>query len=485
MDNSKTPGSWKRTLAICAAVFAAVAILVALQPNDSSLAFSSLPPDALAVAAHYDLRSTWRDQVRTKVVDGILEAYGVSSEEITSDPGTAWIIRLAVGNLVASALTKEADDSLCLSAASPAGSRGILLRLFLAVRWVPGLGRLRTAPDGTKFAFVGGKKSPISLSLAMRKNLLLAKLSRSPHPFDDMYGELSFENKLHRGDPSVKHVVSILHQTIVDAGLTEAAGDATLSLSIRDGAVHATGAFGLDEDGLEEVGEISRYTLSGANAAASALAADHAIAILLLPSRYVSPLARSILRCNKGEASEDDSALYLSVAPYGARILAFAAPALTISIPGLSVGDDAFKAAQRRLVPKAVRRFVAFAKEGEYTFCSSLESLEAQRHAAPASGPTWHDSFKASSASEAFAFLHLDVDPFARALSQVLSAIGAASSLGALNLSRKTATTLFRINNEYVPRLPTYATLSLTLKKTNAHGRFAIDIHAASKRPEK
>ncbi len=481
MDSKKTSGKWKRRLAIGATALVAIALLVALQPDDSDLAYSSMPNDAVAIAAHYDLRTTWKDQVRTKVVDGILAAYGIDPEEIVTDPGIVWTIRLAVGDLVVSALSGE-DDTLCLSAASPAGSRGFLLRFFLAINWVPGLGRLHTSPDGTKFALVGSKRSPLALSFAMRKNLLLAKLAKSPLPLTDMYGDLLLETRLHRSDPSVKHVVTILHQTLVDMGLDEAAGDATLALSIRDGAIHATGAFALDEDGLEEVGEISRHTLTGRNTAVSALAADHAIAILLLPSRYISPLARSILRCDKGPASEDDSAFYLSVAPYGARILAFAAPALTLSVPGLSVSDEVFKAAQRRLVTKSIRRFIAFAKEGEYTFCSSIESLEAQRHAAPATGATWQDSFKALNAGESFAFLHLDLDPFARALSQVLSAIGAASSLGALDLDRKTAATLFRINNTYVPRIPTYATLSATLKKTEAHNRFAIDIQVGQGR---
>ena len=447
-----------RRAALASGLLVVLLAAFALQPSRDEEALSSLPADAVATGIHRDIRATWRDQVRHPVVARLLAAYGLDPEDVIGDPGVAWTFRLAIGRVVGSALIRRGDEYM-LAAASPTGARAPLLRLFLAIRWIPGLGRLAVAESGVRYADISPRnaRTPLILSLSIQNGVLRAKLGHAPESFDDMSAAppsaASAALTSAAAAAPTSHTFTFTKGLLQSLGLEDAAGDAIATVTPDGDNIAVVLRLKLDDATNEELLEFSRLRVRGENAAVSALGAGHAAALALLPSRYISPLAISVLRAGKGAPSDDDAALYLTTAPYGGQLYAFSIPAATFDVPGVVFEEKPLRQALGRFMPKMLREMFVV-NDGATTACSSASSLRAQRHAAPSEGVTWHDAFRALDAKSPCAFVFLDIDPLAQDARQVLQAVQMLKTFGVVSLEPEMAAGLSTAIG-VLPRVPT------------------------------
>lgn len=448
-----------------AAAIAALLLLLAaaaMPPRRADI-FRHLPENAIAYGYHGDLRASWKDQLKNPAVAALLAGWGEDADKACRESGAFWTFLLAVGEDAASALLREDDGGFCVAAASPTGRRNLLLRFFWLVRWVPGLGRIHTDPAGIRYIDLTDDDEddkepapPLILSVALGKGVLLAKLSDHPVSLGDMLaaakrgGGSALAAKLTGNLPE-----GFRHRIVAMPTENAAAGfsidrEIAIDLSQPAGKTSLEADFPvLESDRL--LRELLAERLCGGNATASALAASHAFALALLPRKFAAKQAIEMLRCGRGAASGDDAAIYLTSAPYGAQFFVFAIPALTASIPGISL-DSAAIAPILRMLPKQMRKTCAI--HGKDTFCSSSASLRQQTHAAPAPPYTWQNGFQACAGDNPSAFLHLDFDVFSAELRQIAQAVAMAASFSGSDFD-PAAVRAARMAAGTLPRFPT------------------------------
>ena len=427
----------KRRTIVLAILAALLLALVALLPRKADI-FGYLPDRALAVGYHPDLRATWKQQLKDPVVASFLAGYDVDAEKAARESGAFWTFLLAVGEDVASAIQVGDDGNPCVAAASPTGRRDLLLRFFWFIRWVPGLGRIRTSPEGFHYIDLTDDDDddpiPLILSVALGKRVLLAKLSDRPVSMADMLDGAPRQNGL---EAVLRDSLpdGLRHRIVARADIPQILGlglrfdrDTTIDILQRNGAVALSASFPvLDANG--PLAELLSQQISGRNASIGALAADHAFLLALLPQGFAKALTGRMF----GEAAsasravgDDDAAIYLTAAPYGAKLFLFAIPAITASFPGLTISEAALKNILRPILSRQMRSTIAVF--GENTVCSSAASLAAQRHADPAPEFTWRNAFGQIADARPSAFFFIDCDSFFRELRQIAQAIGMASS---------------------------------------------------------
>lgn len=459
MEKTRYIPRWVLVTAVIAAVLA-VAFL--LQPDNQDGALHSVPKDSIVVGVHRNIRDTWRKQFESPVVSKFLSGYGLEAKDLAKESGVYWTFRIAVGDmLVSSLLPDNAENGYILCAASPMKRRAFLIRFFMAINWVPGLGRLSSLEDGTRYVDIASKKAskPQILSLAIKDNLLLAKLYDKPLGFTDMCTSKEvLQSDIGDIESKTAHSFIVKNPYLRKLGFAADGGNAVCSVSFPDEDLCVRVELPLSKEEVELCGSLFDYSLSGRNAIASSLAADHAIALVLLPSHFVSPIAQEYLACEKGVLSDDDAVLYINRSPYGAKLFAFDVPAITAIIPNLNISDDAMKAALSRDIPKMLRPF--FALHGGNTICTAMESLRAQRKAQPVNGKAWKDFYgELAKASNLCAFAYFNIDPLSLELRQVVSAVQMLSSFGAVKLSKDEKKKLSQVS-KVLPIIPTGCTLS-------------------------
>ena len=443
-------------LALVAAVLFAAALLCKGTMDE---ALATLPHDAIAIGVHSGVRSNWKKQLRSPVVSHILAAYGVEARDIIGDPGVYWTMRLAIADELVSAATLK-NGEYVIAAASPAHMREPLLRLFLALNWVPGLGRLERAKEGFRYTNVASKHAPapLYLSLAMRGNILMARLGANPEGFPERHESPRLAAQV----PPVEagHAFAVQRAFLQDAFFPIAGDDATLTLHVGEDTITANIGASLDEISGTGLARLAKRKLAGGNSTVSALAGDHAIAMLLLPAEYVSPLVVDFLHCGKGESSKEDAALYLTSGEFGAKLFAFDIPAATACVPGIAIDSKGFLSATKAYIPKIMRGM--FTIHNEFTVCSSLSSLEEQKHSPKATGKTWKDAYAEIADNSPCAFLYADTDPLVSELKKVVSAIQMVKSFGVLKMEKDDSDALATVANA-LPRFPTGTSISAAL----------------------
>lgn len=462
MESTKHSKKWI-LIAIALAVVVAVSFL--LQPNNQKGALSSVSDKAIAIGVHQNIRKTWKSQLRAPIVKQVLSGYGLEADELIEEPGVFWTFRIAIGDILVSSLVPAKDGKeYIICAASPASRRAFLIKLFYALKWIPGLGKLSTLDDGTRYVNIASRKAkkPLYLSLSYDDNVLFAKLYREPLGFEDIIGTNGSTEAIEMPeDRNIAHSFTIKNSYLKQLGLANEGGDAKFSLTFPAEDVVADMSLPLTREEIEIFSPLFRCTLVGRNAVASSLASDYAVALVLLPSHFASPIVRDYLACEKGASSDEDAVAYITRSPYGAKIFAFDLPAITAIIPGLSISEEVLQAALRKDVPKMLRPF--FALQGGNTICSYAASLREQRKAQPAQNKTWKDFYgKIVDSRSPCGYAFLDVDPLARELKQVFSAVQMLSSFGAIKLSKSEKKQLSNASKA-LPLVPTKSAISVAI----------------------
>ncbi len=479
-------------LIICTLLVIALAI-IAHSTEHPDLPYRAMPESAIVASDHADVRGRWRDFVFIPGVSNALEAIGLDVAEFRDEPGWRILIPLTTGRntVLACTPTYGTDGQPVLWGASFAGWRRLVLRFLLATRWIPGLGRLDIAPGGSRYLQLGSKRHPSDwkVGFAMRDNVLLAALStdgdavrelerrleeKSPAPavFGGATPWADAHSHLHRfwigGDFIGEWVGEPIHVWI-----SELSND---SLSV--GARMSRPAWLADK-----LSDADRLT--GDNAKATALAADSAFLLTLLPHKAAARALNELLY-PKGKVPaqridrEEDAVLFLTGEPYHGSLFGVRIPAVTALCPGVVLGRDNVVGAvssisggarypqvlegvdqkSRVLVPirwqKGNAIFKVFPEEygvvelnrvnHGFTFCSARMSYEAQQKASPAAKAPWRDwlakRISAQSGGTPVGFLWIDIAPIADEVRQILALTRIASLVGIVRFDEEETSTI-------------------------------------------
>jgi hypothetical protein len=462
-------------------------------PERPDRVFRAMPANSPFVSEHLDLARVWRDRFDNPLLVRTLQGAGVRKvEEWSSDTNIVWIVRLVSGrrSLIGWSPALGPSGTPCWTGASWAGFRGPLLRAMLAVRWVPGLGRLQVTPSGTRYLDTASKRmkargeTGLKLGFFLRENILLATLGDDPdavRALDDRVTHDAPLAPLFRDDPQPwRQTGAAPHRAWLDPGR------APVPLPI-DGAIEARiTAFGPRQIGLAlQTGGLAPEPsglddrLSGRCTAADALAADAACALLMLPAatprHLVNRLLPDLALAADTPSSGEDMALYLTTQALGGRVFGLGVPAITLlfpdpaDTPGAVTQAIARVAAATRLPLRTETpehnlgnrilinwlggsRHIRLAREdctavelqpGWLTLCTSAASLDAQRRFAPEAPAAWRsmltDALDAAGAQGLDGFLWINLARTVDELRQIFAVYRLASALGALRATPEEA----------------------------------------------
>ena len=480
----------KRKLIILVAVLV-MAIVIAHSTEHPDLPYRAMPESATVASDHFNVRGRWRDFVLLPAVSNALDAADVDVMEFRNQPGWRILIPLTTGRNTVLAVTPEygADNEPVLWGASFAGWRRLVLRFLLVTRWIPGLGRLQVAPGGSKYLQLGSKRHPSDwkVGFAMRDNVLLAALSTDGDAVRELERRLEEKAQppaVFNGGKPWEDAGAMLHRFWIGGPLVEGFFGAPIHAWISEAAAdRLTMGARSPRPTL-----ISKYLdkddrLTGENAKASALGADSAFILALLPRRAATEYLRELLHpVNPVDAleHEEDAVAYLTGAPYHGSLFGVRIPALTLLCPGLRLARGNVENGVRRLfgtgkypavlegvdqksrvlVPirwqKGNALFKTYPQENGvvelnrvshgFTFCSAQMSYDAQQKAMPAAKAPWREwldtRMKAQGNERPVGFLWIDIAPIANELTQILAVTRMASLIGIVRLEEDEKSTL-------------------------------------------
>lgn len=312
-------------------------------PERPDRLYRTIPAGATLVSEHANLAAAWPAALSNATVRQAVAVYGGES------PG-----ELARDKKITRLLSWVADDralvawvpALCSSgapawvAASRVGGRSTWMRLFLAMRRVPGLGSIARSERGTRYISIDAEFMPGAvLSLAAREGILMVALSCDP----DAVQALD-ERLLHDAPPAPlfetpepwaqRHVAP--HRLWVAASLMR-------SFPGMQGALHAQ-LMQLDTQGTELRVQgllpraLRQHPPLPPVPALELLGDDIPSAIAVVP--YVgiidvlsTPIPALATWRDQALTSTEGAFAYLSGKPYGGRIMGLAIPALTVIAP--------------------------------------------------------------------------------------------------------------------------------------------------------
>lgn len=509
--NNVRPHRRRKVFLLAAAALIALLVCLAHSTEHPEVPYRVMPESATVASDHLDVRGRWRDFVLLPAVSNALEAADVDVLEFRDEPGWRILIPLTTGRNTVLALTPEygTDGQPVLWGASFAGWRRLVLRFLLATRWIPGLGRLEIAPNGSRYLQLGSKRHPSDwkVGFAMRDNVLLAALSTDGDAVQAL--EKRAEEK---AEPAAVYGTSTpwegagtrLHRFWIGDPLVRDALGAPLTawISEIDRDRFSVGARLPRPEALADyLAEGDRLT--GVNAKASALAADSAYLLLLAPQRPAVKWLNGLLFPNGNartmkEKQAGDAVAYLTASPYHGSLFGVRIPALTVLCPGVLFSREELQAAVTRLtgnarypqvlggedqksrvlVPirwqKGNALFKTFPEEygvvelnrisHGFTFCSARMSYDAQQKADTAAKAPWHDwlapRLAATEGGTPVAFLWIDLGPVADEARQILALTRIASLAGVVRFEPEETA---RIN-----------ALGAFLRSFNASGRLAL-----------
>ncbi len=423
-------------------VVAVCALSVLLQPNDTVTLYRVIPRGFAVASAHHDIRGTWKDQIRAPVISRFLAAYGLTPDDIINNQGTLWTMRIAIGDELVTALSVN-NDNYILSAASPTGKRHLIVKAFMAMKWIPGLGRIKTGNNGVNYVNLASDDDPpLCLSLKIQGHTLMAKLSKFVENFEDMtvredgdlYDLLSGPEDRKAANA---HDIIVRRSFILDTMQLPVDGDMHIAVSKPADSLTVDAVVKLDKHGNDALLPFSKNKISGQNLTASALASDKAMLFLLMPAPYLSKLAIRYLNCAKGESSTDDAAIYLTQGDLGTKLLFFDIPAITADIPGINASEKEIKNLLKSMnIPGVIRNSVVV--QNGTTLCSSISGLNKQRISGASSAPEWKRLFAKHRADDGVnGYLYADIDSLSAGLKQISAALTAAKSFGAISVNSR------------------------------------------------
>ena len=463
-------------------VIIVLAIVIAHSTEHPDLPYRAMPESAIVASDHYNVRGRWREFVLLPAVSNALTAVDFDVMEFRNEPGWRILIPLTTGRNTVLALTPEygADSEPVLWGASFAGWRRLVLRFLLVTRWIPGLGRLQIAPGGSRYLQLGSKRHPSEwkVGFAMRDNVLLAALSTdgdAVRELEKRLGKKAPPPAILGGAKPWQDAGSKLHRFWIG-------GDAFGAFGMAVGAPAHVWISELSERDMSAGARIPRSDwigkylaegdrLTGDNAKASALGADSAFLLALLPRRAAAEYLRELLHpvSPVGPLDPDEDAVaYLTGSPFNGSLFGVRIPALTILCPGLRLARENVVSGVRRLfgtskypaviesvdqksrvlVPirwqKGNAVFKTYPQEDGvvelnrishgFTFCSARMSYDAQQKATPASKAPWREwlaeRLKTQSNGNPVGFLWIDVAPIADEVRQILALTKIASLVG-------------------------------------------------------
>ena len=482
-----------------------LAFIIAHSTEHPDIPYRAMPESAIVVSDHHDVRGRWRDFVLLPAVSNALTAVDFDVMEFRDQPGWRILIPLTTGRNTVLAVTPEhgADREPVLWGASFAGWRRLVLRFLLVTRWIPGLGRLQVAPGGSKYLQLGSKRHPSEwkVGFAMRDNVLLAALSTDGDAVREL--EKRLEEKAQPpailgGEKPWVDAGSKLHRFWIGGPLVESIGNAPIHVWVSKMSADSLsiGARTQRPDSLNEYIQEGEH-ITGDNTKASALGADDAFILALLPrpaaARYLNGLLypKGGIPAQKLER-EEDAAAYLTRAPFHGSLFGVRIPAVTVLCPGLVLARDNVVGAVSRLtggarypavlegidqksrvlVPirwqKGNAVFKTYPQEDGvielnrinhgFTFCSARMSYDAQQKAEPTAKAPWRgwlsERLKEQSNGSPVGFLWIDVAPIADEVKQILALTRIASLVGIVRFDAEETSTINAVGrflNAYTP----------------------------------
>ena len=522
MKNTRSKGPRRLLIPAC---IAALLIVVAHSCEHPDVPYRAMPADATVASDHRDVRGRWRDFVVLPAVSNALAAARVDAAEFRDEPGWRILIPLTTGRNTVLACTPVygADGEPVLWGASFAGWRRLVLRFLLATRWIPGLGRLEIAPEGSRYLPLGSKRHPSDwkVGFALHDNVLLAALSTDGDavrvlerrvldkaPLPPLFG----------ADRPWEDAGAHLHRFWLRAPLDASGGEAGLRLWIDGISRHgcALGGRSARPEALEaHLAATDR--LVGAAPSAAAPGADAAFLVALLPRRAAAAFLNGFLHPAGGAlpekiARDEDAVAYLTGAPYNGSFFGVRIPAATILCPGMVLAHADVAAAvrglfgggkypqvlegvdekSRVLVPirwqKGNALFKMYPQEygvvelnrvsHGFNFCSARMSYDAQRAAGPAAPAPWREDLARRLAAlpegvRPVGFLWADLAPVADEIRQLLALSRIAVMAGALRLDAD-ETRQINILGSFLGSFTTNGHLALLLR-AEADGTLSFD----------
>lgn len=448
--------------------------------------YMAMPETSVIASDHTDLRGRWRDFVLIPTVSNALAAADVDVMEFRNEPGWRILIPLTTGENTVLAFTPTYgnDGNPVLWGASFAGWRKRILQFMLVTRWIPGLGRLELAPNGSKYLQLGSKRHPSEwkVGFAMRQNVLLAALSTDGDAVRQLEMRLDGKGEtaeVFGTDAPWKGSKRDLHRfwirpPFVKEHLNEPVEVAIEKLQPGQFRFRTSVAISKDfADGL------ANQKLSFKNTKASVLAADSAFILAMFPRETVAKYLNELFYPNGNvpppkHEEDEDAVIYLNSSPYNGSLLGIKIPAVTVLCPGIVISRDNILTAMntinngdkypqvleginekhKMLVPikwfanKAIWKLY----DSEYgivelnrishgfTFCSARKSYEAQLPAAGHPGISMRDEWIKTNTCDPgnnspVGFLWIDIDPVAYEVRQLLALARLATVTGIVKFS--------------------------------------------------
>lgn len=459
-------------------VLLVVAVAIAHSREYPAVPYVAMPAGSVVACDNFSIRSRWRDFVAMPSVSNLLEAVGTDVGELRSAPGWRILIPLTTGRNTVLALTPPSDGGgdPILWGASHAGWRRLVLLFMLKTRWIPGLGRLEVAPNGSRYLQLGSRRHPSDwkVGFSMRKNVLLAALSVDGDAVRELEARVddgAAPARVFGGHEPWMERKQPLHRIWVLDDVLGSSPEFDI-LEMRRGRFVAQGSA---TPSGRLAAAISAATLSGRNAKGSSLDADGAFAILALPGSTAAAALKDLLAIGaplRSGVDGEDALAYLSGAPCGGSLFGIKIPAVTVLCPGLVLSkDDVARAVARVagggrypqvqtpvdegrgvLVPirwqKGNAVFKTYPEENGVveldrrdhglTFCTSTASFKAQRAAAAHDASPWREWLDAAVRSDAesrpVGFLWIDLTRLADETRQIVALSRVASMLGLVKL---------------------------------------------------
>ncbi len=319
-------------------------------PKRMESLYMAIPAGATLGTYHNGLASEWKGLVNNETLVSVLKGFGLEeADELKNESGIYqtmfWLTgRHTVVGFVPQSYRNTIPEGI-LAAASYVGWKAKFMEFLWRIKWIPGLGKLQTTPNGTRYLVFEASEEFggfLVLGLDIVDGVLIATLSKNAEDVcvmaDRLYrfgpkdsaaiafnGEKPWKTKFR-----AKHVVWISDTHLLN-GIAPAKVEVS---SLRDPTLNIVAMGKVESDWLREVKCFGALTAAAVpcadvpDAAAAVLVAGDA-AILAQDDDPAAPPAGNGMFVG-----------YLSGKPYQARLMGLAYPAANLAM--LGTGADAF-----------------------------------------------------------------------------------------------------------------------------------------------
>lgn len=319
-------------------------------PKRMDSLYMAIPAGATIATYHDGLASEWKGLVKNETLLAVLKGFGVEdADELKKNSGIYqtmyWLTgRHTVVGFVPKSFQKMIPDG-SLAGASYVGWKAKIMELLWRIKWVPGLGKLQTTQNGTRYLVLevsdefGGF---LVLGLDIVDGVLIATLSKDPEdvcvladrlhrfgPKDSaamaFNGEKPWKTKTH-----AKHVM-----WIADSHLLNGTAPVKVEVSsLRNPTLKIVAKGRVESEwlnGVKSFGALKEFAVPCADVP------DEAAAVLVAVDAALMPEGD---QHNTPPAGDGLLVGYFSGKPYQGRLVGFAYPAANLAMPGTEA--DAF-----------------------------------------------------------------------------------------------------------------------------------------------